>query len=243
MLDSHFAEVFVFDEAAWSPRPAVYAVAAHWFEQVGRPVPSMREVYTALRARGFRETTRRGVRGFNGIWVSADVDTAAPIDAHGTARSYKAGCRCDRCREGIYIDHWLRRNAGETPEVEGRVWDPFYVEATPPELTGPAFELPAEAQELMADGYARSTQESAILRARAATRWGDPITWSCAYCGGTASTVDHITPWSMTHDSTPSNLAPCCRVCQASKGKQLLSEWGPRRGLTIERIAELLVGH
>lgn len=241
---SHFNEVFAFDADAWSPRKAVYAVAAHWAEVVGRPVPSTQEVYAALRARGFRETKRRGTYGFNGIYVADDVDTAPPLDTHGTARSYKAGCRCDRCKDAIYVEHRLRRvSADEFEHDAARVYDPFRVEAAPAELTGPAFALPPEAVELQADGYSRSTRVPAVLRSRAESRWGDPIEWSCAYCGSTASTVDHITPWSMTHDSRASNLAPCCSACQASKGKQLLGEWGPRRGLSSERIAELLAAN
>lgn len=49
--------------------------------------------------------------------------------------------------------------------------------------------------------------------------------WTCWYCGGYADTVDHVVPYTMSHDNTPANLVAACRSCNARKGDRV-SAWG-----------------
>lgn len=50
----------------------------------------------------------------------------------------------------------------------------------------------------------------------------------CAYCGRTATTVDHVTPTSRGGKNTWLNTVACCIGCNARKGNQLLEEVGMR---------------
>jgi hypothetical protein len=47
----------------------------------------------------------------------------------------------------------------------------------------------------------------------------------CQYCGSAGGEVDHIVPLSRGGLHHPSNFAPCCRSCNASKGNKLVGEW------------------
>ncbi len=47
---------------------------------------------------------------------------------------------------------------------------------------------------------------------------GDP----CAYCGGVADSIDHITPVVGGGNSEWDNLAPSCKPCNSSKGRKSL---------------------
>jgi 5-methylcytosine-specific restriction endonuclease McrA len=51
----------------------------------------------------------------------------------------------------------------------------------------------------------------------------------CVYCGGSATTVDHIRPLARGGHEAAANLAPACTRCNASKGARLLTEWRPDR--------------
>lgn len=50
----------------------------------------------------------------------------------------------------------------------------------------------------------------------------------CLYCSGPFDTVDHIIPLMRGGDNMETNLAPCCRSCNSSKGSKLLAEWKPK---------------
>ena len=47
----------------------------------------------------------------------------------------------------------------------------------------------------------------------------------CAYCGGTATDVDHITPRSRGGSEKMRNLAPACSRCNSEKGNRTPAEW------------------
>jgi HNH endonuclease len=47
----------------------------------------------------------------------------------------------------------------------------------------------------------------------------------CIYCGGTANTVDHITPLARGGHEIETNLVPACTGCNSSKRDCFLSEW------------------
>lgn len=40
----------------------------------------------------------------------------------------------------------------------------------------------------------------------------------CAYCGGTADTMDHIVPLENGGGTTKTNVLPCCDACNQAKG-------------------------
>lgn len=52
----------------------------------------------------------------------------------------------------------------------------------------------------------------------------------CSYCGGEATTVDHIVPLSRGGDSGASNLTAACRPCNSAKGDQSLLMFLATRG-------------
>jgi 5-methylcytosine-specific restriction endonuclease McrA len=48
----------------------------------------------------------------------------------------------------------------------------------------------------------------------------------CAYCRkACAATIDHVIPIARGGRDEPTNVVPCCRFCNTSKGARLLSEW------------------
>lgn len=51
----------------------------------------------------------------------------------------------------------------------------------------------------------------------------------CVYCGGSASTVDHVTPLARGGLEEEANLVPACKDCNFSKNDRLLTEWDPTR--------------
>lgn len=83
-----FDQVFDVIPGAWSPRPAIYAQAVEAAEATGSLPPSPQAVYRALRLRGFRETTRKGIRGFKDIQVAERFQDAGRIVADHTASAY-----------------------------------------------------------------------------------------------------------------------------------------------------------
>lgn len=44
----------------------------------------------------------------------------------------------------------------------------------------------------------------------------------CAYCGGSADTIDHVIPVSRGGSNLPANLRPACWTCNTSKGDRPL---------------------
>lgn len=47
----------------------------------------------------------------------------------------------------------------------------------------------------------------------------------CHYCGGEASTWDHIVPQKLGGGGSVDNLVPCCQRCNSSKGSKPLFVW------------------
>ena len=51
--------------------------------------------------------------------------------------------------------------------------------------------------------------------------------WTCGYCGGKASTIDHVMPRSRNGSLTCwTNLIACCEPCNGEKGDRTPVEWG-----------------
>lgn len=64
--------------------------------------------------------------------------------------------------------------------------------------------------------------------------------YCCAYCGEKPERLDpdHVVPLSRGGTNTPSNLLPCCLMCNSSKNAMTLSEWAAwlaERGLPARR--------
>lgn len=202
------AEVFdLADPLAFAPRPAVYRVAVEWARASSRPVPTNREVFAALRARGFREVTRRGVRGFLGVTVSRGLAAAPRLSrVPGTATAWDQGDRSRASREAYELREATRAMYRREGEPLGPPRDPFSRE-----LAGWGGYV---------DGASSSTRDSAVLRRRAESVHGPVHLWSCYHegCAAPATTVDHVVPWSVSRDSTPLNLRPACPRHNYSRG-------------------------
>lgn len=50
----------------------------------------------------------------------------------------------------------------------------------------------------------------------------------CQYCQNSFDTIDHVIPLTRGGDNMITNLVPCCRSCNSSKGTKLLAEWKPK---------------
>jgi hypothetical protein len=50
--------------------------------------------------------------------------------------------------------------------------------------------------------------------------------WRCAYCSGSAATIDHVIPKCRGGRDTFENTVACCKRCNLKKGSSLLSEMG-----------------
>lgn len=61
--------------------------------------------------------------------------------------------------------------------------------------------------------------------------------WTCRYCGGEATEVDHVAPRGRGGATSPANLVAACRPCNKTKGLRTPAEW--RRAKALSR---LLVG-
>ena len=48
----------------------------------------------------------------------------------------------------------------------------------------------------------------------------------CAYCGGHATTIDHVLPRSRGGENSWTNLVACCRACNGAKGDRTPREMG-----------------
>lgn len=51
--------------------------------------------------------------------------------------------------------------------------------------------------------------------------WGH----GCAYCGATATTLDHVLPLARGGLTISANLIPACRSCNLAKGHQEVLDW------------------
>ncbi|MGE0505103.1 MAG: HNH endonuclease [Solirubrobacterales bacterium] len=51
----------------------------------------------------------------------------------------------------------------------------------------------------------------------------------CRYCGGRATEVDHVEPWSRGGLTMMSNLAAACQHCNREKGDRTPGEWEAAR--------------
>lgn len=121
-VSDDFDMVFTVDLDAWAPRPALYRLAVEAADATGSRVPSPQEVYAALRARGFPESKRRGVWGFKGLSVPADVPTDRPVPRNGTAAAYyRRHDRSDAAREAVFAARAIR-SLGGSPEPAPSPW-------------------------------------------------------------------------------------------------------------------------
>ena len=49
--------------------------------------------------------------------------------------------------------------------------------------------------------------------------------WKCAYCGGAATCVDHMTPLSREGEDTIANLIGACETCNLQKTNKTIEEY------------------
>jgi len=49
--------------------------------------------------------------------------------------------------------------------------------------------------------------------------------YTCRYCRGHATEVDHVEPWAHGGLTVPANLAAACRCCNRSKGDRTPQQW------------------
>jgi len=91
------------------------------------------------------------------------------------------------------------------------------------------------------DAFTRAREAEAAARVKARADWPRiqaakrakwwrcvrPIILSrpCAYCGGTATAVDHVIPQSRGGAHEMRNLAPACTPCNTEKGNRTPEEW------------------
>lgn len=195
------------DPLAFAPRTAVYRVAVEWARATSRPVPTNQQVFAALRSRGLREVKRRGVRGFLGVTVAADL-AAAPRLARvpGTATAWDQGDRSPASRDAYELREATRAMYRREGEPLGPPRDPFSGEHA--------------GWGGYVDGASASTRDPEVLRRRAESVHGPAHSWRCYRdgCDAPATTVDHVTPWSVSRDSTPLNLRPSCRAHNLARG-------------------------
>lgn len=101
-------DVFVLDPEGWAPRKALYRIAYDALAERGVPLTPQR-LYRALRSRGFRESTRRGVAGFHGFYVSDETARAPRLVPEHSASSYRRGDRSPEARAARKRQEQARR--------------------------------------------------------------------------------------------------------------------------------------
>jgi 5-methylcytosine-specific restriction endonuclease McrA len=145
--------------------------------------------------------------------------------------------RLSRCTSGDMQNAIDELRATKTAEVTLR--DKNNTDVTPPKITIVSRRLKRETRD----------REGAAERQRKLREHGggDPDRWAairyeilqrdkktCAYCGRSANTVDHITPKSRGGDESPDNLVACCKRCNMLKGNKTPEE----AGLTFWRASK-----
>ncbi|WP_318391073.1 HNH endonuclease signature motif containing protein [Microbacterium maritypicum] len=71
--------VFKMDPDAWAPVTALRRVAADYLEHLGRPAPSTQQLNRDFESRGLTRTKRRGVYGYRGFRVPAELAAAGRL--------------------------------------------------------------------------------------------------------------------------------------------------------------------
>ena len=59
----------------------------------------------------------------------------------------------------------------------------------------------------------------------------------CVYCGGEATTVDHVVPFSYSYDDSPSNLVACCLDCNIIASDKMFSSQALKQQYITDRRA------
>jgi hypothetical protein len=57
---------------------------------------------------------------------------------------------------------------------------------------------------------------------------------TCRYCGGSATELDHVKPYSRGGLTMAANLVAACSLCNKSKGDRMPEEW--RRAQALKRL-------
>ncbi len=65
--------------------------------------------------------------------------------------------------------------------------------------------------------------------------------YTCQLCGNPGYDVDHIIPFQISHDSSPSNLRVLCHPCNLIGRRSTLSE-GKKRSIPIKEWGDYLRG-
>lgn len=91
---------------------------------------------------------------------------------------------------------------------------------------------------IMVDEFDRTTHKSVMARDKNA----------CAYCGGRATTIDHVIPRSRGGSDAWNNLVACCFRCNNFKADRTPKEagmkllWEPRVPLRDQRVQQQIWG-
>lgn len=65
---------------------------------------------------------------------------------------------------------------------------------------------------------------------------------TCVYCGAPADVLDHVVPKASGGSDGPSNRAPACTACNASKGALTLAGWAAKTGRDPAELEALVRG-
>ncbi|WP_255252730.1 hypothetical protein [Curtobacterium sp. 'Ferrero'] len=97
LLPRNLAEVLVLDPDAWAPVTAIRRVAAGYLADQGLPPLSSQQLNRELSTRGLPRTTRKGVPGYPGFYVSDETAAAGKLRAGSRAtRASRERVRKDR---------------------------------------------------------------------------------------------------------------------------------------------------
>lgn len=66
--------------------------------------------------------------------------------------------------------------------------------------------------------------------------------YCCAYCFGPADEVDHIIPWSYSHDDSDENLVACCWLCNRIASDKVFRNLSIKRD-HIQKRREVWIKH
>lgn len=125
------ARVFTLDDSAWTPRKALYRAFVEWLQahhplQVG--AISDRQLYALLRARGFTESTRRGVTGFRGLRVPTELHDQPRLVPDHSRASYRRGDRSPEAVELRAQEVYERRRGAGWPHEPGEPYTDIFTE-------------------------------------------------------------------------------------------------------------------